>query len=187
VVDKGRTTTQISAMNPFVILGDADVNTLARMSDLVAVIERCLQAKAEGRLVAPPRHSVAFDTGQLVFTIGGIGAGAQGGDGIAGFRAYETFRGSGSARAQLVAVWDSGSGDLRGLVVGDALGILRTARSAASPSIAWRARTSGPAASSAPVARPNRRSWRPSRCVPAWRRSGSTAATLPIARISPRA
>jgi ornithine cyclodeaminase len=126
VVDKGRTTTQISAMNPFVILGDADVNTLARMPDLVAVIERCLQAKAEGRLVAPPRHSVAFDTGQLVFTIGGIGAGAQGGEGIAGFRAYETFRGSGSARAQLVAVWDSGSGDLRGLVVGDALGILRT-------------------------------------------------------------
>lgn len=124
-MDKGRAATQISAMTPPVILGDADVEALARMPDLVAVIERCLQAKAQGRLVAPPRHNVPFDTGQLVFTIGGIN-GEQGGAGIAGFRVYETFRGSGSARTQLVAVWDSGSGDLRGLVIGDALGVLRT-------------------------------------------------------------
>lgn len=113
-------------MNPFVILNDADVTVLARMPELVAVIERCLQAKAHGRLVAPLRHSVAFDTGQLVFTIGGIAAGDEGGSGIAGFRVYETFRGSEAARAQLVAVWDSSSGDLLGLVVGDALGVLRT-------------------------------------------------------------
>lgn len=113
-------------MDPFVILNDADVTALARMPDIVAVVERCLRAKAQGRLVAPPRHSVAFDTGQLVFTIGGMAAGAEEGGGIAGFRAYETFRGSGAARAQLVAVWDSGSGNLIGLVVGDALGVLRT-------------------------------------------------------------
>jgi ornithine cyclodeaminase len=125
-VDKRRTATQISAVNPFVILNDAEVHALARMPDLVAVIERCLQAKAQGRLVAPPRHSVAFDTGQLVFTIGGITTGGDGDAGMAGFRAYETFRGGGSARAQIVAVWDSGSGDLRGLVIGDALGVLRT-------------------------------------------------------------
>jgi ornithine cyclodeaminase/alanine dehydrogenase-like protein (mu-crystallin family) len=124
-MDNRRRGTQISAMDPF-ILHDADVTTFARMPDLVAVIERCLLAKAEGRLVAPPRHSVAFETGQLVFTIGGIAAAEGATDGIAGFRVYETFRGAGSARAQLVAVWDSGSGDLRGLVVGDALGVLRT-------------------------------------------------------------
>ena len=112
-------------MNP-PILNDADVTRLARMSALVAVVERCLLAKAEGRLVAPPRHSVAFETGQLVFTIGGIAAAEGASEGIAGFRVYETFRGSGSARAQLVAVWESGSGNLLGLVVGDALGVLRT-------------------------------------------------------------
>jgi ornithine cyclodeaminase len=125
-MDKARTAPQIHAMDPFVILNDADVNALARMPALVAVVERCLRAKADGRLVAPPRHSVAFDAGQLVFTIGGIAAGAEGGDGIAGFRVYETFPGMGTARAQLVAVWDSGSGNLLGLVVGDALGVLRT-------------------------------------------------------------
>jgi ornithine cyclodeaminase len=113
-------------MDPFVVLTDAEVSALARMPDLVAVIERCLLAKAEGRLVAPPRHSVAFETGQLVFTIGGIKASAHEGASVAGFRVYETFRGSGTARAQLVAVWDSDSGELRGLVIGDALGVLRT-------------------------------------------------------------
>jgi ornithine cyclodeaminase len=125
-MDKGRAATQISAMTSFLILNDADVGALARMADLVAVVERCLQAKVHDRLVAPPRHSVAFDTGQLVFTIGGIAADADGRNGIAGFRVYETFPGTGTARAQLVAVWDSGSGDLRGLIVGDALGVLRT-------------------------------------------------------------
>lgn len=124
-MDKARAAPQISAVDPFVILNDADVNALARMPALVAVVERCLRAKADGRLVAPPRHSVAFDAGQLVFTIGGIAAGAEGG-GIAGFRVYETFPGTGTARAQLVAVWDSGKGNLLGLVVGDALGVLRT-------------------------------------------------------------
>src|SRR5882724_314397 len=125
-MDKGRTATQIPAMSPFVVLNDADVNALARMPDLVPVVERCLQAKAHGRLIAPPRHSVAFDAGQLVFTIGGIAAGEEGADGIAGFRVYETFPGAGTARAQIVAVWDSGSGNLLGLVVGDSLGVLRT-------------------------------------------------------------
>lgn len=125
-MDKGRDAPQSSRVDSFVILTDAEVNALARMPDLVAVIVRCLEAKAQGRLVAPPRHSVAFDSGQLVFTIGGIDAGGDERAGIAGFRVYETFRGSGAARAQLVAVWDSVSGDLRGLVIGEALGILRT-------------------------------------------------------------
>lgn len=113
-------------MDSLPILGDADVQRLAHMPDLIVVIERCLRAKTQGRLVAPPRHSVAFETGQLVFTIGGINAGADEDAGIAGFRAYETFRGSAPARTQLVAVWDNGTGALRGLVLGEALGVLRT-------------------------------------------------------------
>lgn len=113
-------------MDSFYVLNDAEVNALADMPSLVAAVERCLQAKANGRLVAPPRHSVSFDTGKLVFTIGGIASGEGENEGIAGFRVYETFGGSGVARAQLVAIWDSASGNFMGAIIGDALGILRT-------------------------------------------------------------
>jgi alanine dehydrogenase len=42
------------------ILTDADVAARADMRALIAVIERALRAKAEGRLMAPPRHRVEF-------------------------------------------------------------------------------------------------------------------------------
>jgi hypothetical protein len=70
-VDKGWAATQISAMTPFVILGDADVEALARMPELVAAIERCLprsQVRAYPRASRPP----------LGFVFHPFGAGMQG-------------------------------------------------------------------------------------------------------------
>jgi ornithine cyclodeaminase len=105
------------------ILTDADVAARADMGAVIAVIERALRAKAAGRLVAPPRHRVEFaNRGSLVFTVGGVI-----GDGdLAGFRAYETFRGADDNRTQLVAVWSNATGAFKGIVVGDLLGAVRT-------------------------------------------------------------
>jgi ornithine cyclodeaminase/alanine dehydrogenase-like protein (mu-crystallin family) len=105
------------------ILTDADVAARADMRALIALIERALRAKAEGRLVAPPRHRVEFgERGGLVFTVGGVI-----GDGdLAGFRAYETFRGPDDNRTQLVAVWNNANAAFKGIVVGDLLGAVRT-------------------------------------------------------------
>lgn len=114
----------------FPVLFDEEVRRLAGMGALIPVVEECLRAKAAGRLTAPPRHAVTFgDHGRLVFTVGGIEAPkgtVADGSAIAGFRAYETFAGPGKERGQVVAVWDSVSGNLLGLVVGEALGPLRT-------------------------------------------------------------
>jgi ornithine cyclodeaminase len=105
------------------VLTDADVDRLADMGALVRAVEGVLRAKAEARLVAPPRHHVAFGpAGDLVFTIGGEVGGAN----IAGFRVYDTFAGDVGERSQIVAVWNSRTGALRGLVVGGRLGALRT-------------------------------------------------------------
>jgi ornithine cyclodeaminase/alanine dehydrogenase-like protein (mu-crystallin family) len=105
------------------ILTDADVAARADMRALIAVIERALRAKAEGRLVAPPRHRVEFgERGGLVFTVGGVI-----GDGdLAGFRAYETFQGPDDNHTQLVAVWNNANAAFKGIVVGDLLGAVRT-------------------------------------------------------------
>jgi ornithine cyclodeaminase len=105
------------------ILTDADVDRLADMGLLVGAIQETLRAKAAGRLIAPPRHHVAFgDQGDLVFTIGG----QQGTTAIAGFRVYDTFAGDIGERPQITAVWNSRTGVLEGLVVGERLGPLRT-------------------------------------------------------------
>lgn len=73
----------------------------------------------------PPRHRVEFDTGALVFTIGGL-VGDDGSPGLAGFRVYETFIGPSTGRSQIVAVWNSSTGSFEGLILGERLGALRT-------------------------------------------------------------
>jgi len=58
--------------------------------------------------------------GDLVFTVGGL----IGAEPVAGFRVYDTF--AGSRQDQVVAVWSADAGRLKGLVVGERLGALRT-------------------------------------------------------------
>jgi ornithine cyclodeaminase/alanine dehydrogenase-like protein (mu-crystallin family) len=115
----------VTPMSPYCVFDDTEVAHFADMGELIAVIEKCFHAKAEGLLVAPPRHAVHFDSGDLVFTIGGLAA-RDGSPGLAGFRAYETFATLGTARSQVVAVWNTSTGDLEGLILGETLGVLRT-------------------------------------------------------------
>lgn len=105
------------------VLTDDDVARLARMPEMVAGIEAALLAKAVGALAAPPRVKVPVGgKGDLVFTVGGVNAGRS----VAGFRAYHTFPREAQDGAQLTAVWDRESGSLKGIVVGDLLGEIRT-------------------------------------------------------------
>ena len=98
----------VSSSNEVKVLFDADLDKHLDMASLVAICRRAIDADAEDRLVAPPRHSVEFGDGQLVFTTGGL-------DDTIGFRAYGTF--PRSKQDQVVAVWDRSEGALRGVVI----------------------------------------------------------------------
>ena len=104
------------------ILADEDVWAAADYADAVAAMERALLEQAAGTLVAPPRWRVPVaEAADLVFTAGSARAA-----GVCGFRAYETFPERTDEHQGLVAVWDAEDGRFRGLVVGGAVGVLRT-------------------------------------------------------------
>jgi ornithine cyclodeaminase/alanine dehydrogenase-like protein (mu-crystallin family) len=106
------------------IMTDEDVNRILQIETVVNIIEQTLRARAEGALVAPPRFSVELGEGALVFTAGAERKYAR----AMGFRVYDTFPHSASHQSQFVAILDSGTGELRGLVIGKGLiGALRTA------------------------------------------------------------
>ncbi len=103
------------------ILQDVDLDRIVTMPFAIDAMETAFRAKAAGSLVAPPRHHVSFsDHGDLVFTIGGV----LGQQALAGFRAYETF--DGKEHSQVVAVWSADNAQLKGIVLGERLGQIRT-------------------------------------------------------------
>ncbi|MBB5662968.1 ornithine cyclodeaminase/alanine dehydrogenase-like protein (mu-crystallin family) [Rhizobium leguminosarum] len=103
------------------ILRDEDLADNALMRVAVDALETAFLARAGNRLVSPPRHHVSFpDRGDLVFTVGGM----LGDKPLAGFRVYETF--DGAEHSQIVAVWSADDARLKGIVLGERLGNLRT-------------------------------------------------------------
>ncbi len=107
----------MEASHDIQVLFNADLASRTNMAHLIEVCAHALDADVDNRLVAPPRHSVDFATGRLVFTTGGL-------DDVVGFRAYDTF--PRSRQDQVVAVWDRSTRTLIGIVIGDQLGALRT-------------------------------------------------------------
>lgn len=103
------------------VLSDADLSQMPTMPIALAAIDEAMAARSMGKWISPPRHNVSFgDKGDLVFTIGGTTGDAS----IAGFRAYETFKGSHGD--QIIAVWSMESARLMGMVTGNRLGAVRT-------------------------------------------------------------
>lgn len=103
------------------ILRDEDLVGSVLMAVAIDALEIAFLARAGNRLISPPRHHVSFaDRGDLVFTIGGI----LGDKPLAGFRVYETF--DGAEHSQIVAVWSADDARLKGIVLGERLGNLRT-------------------------------------------------------------
>ena len=106
----------------YAILTDADLEARLPMRAAIRVIEAVLREKADGALLAPPRFSVPGGPNSLVFTVGGTSGARK----LLGFRAYDTFGGESPDHIQLVAVYDGANGALRGIVLGNRLGPLRT-------------------------------------------------------------
>lgn len=88
-------------------------------------MEIAMREKGSGTLTHPPRIAVDSPDGALVFTVGA----ATGAPKVAGFRAYYRPSKAGAEvnDEQVVAVYDSASGALRGVVTGRTLGATRTA------------------------------------------------------------
>ncbi|OGG14162.1 hypothetical protein A2875_02595 [Candidatus Gottesmanbacteria bacterium RIFCSPHIGHO2_01_FULL_46_14] len=109
---------------PYQVLTDSDVSKVLTMNVAVQKIEDALQEKSQGTLIAPPGFSIDIKNGSLVFTAGA----ATKKEKVIGFRAYSSFerREAGTNYIQLVAVFDSESGDFKGVVIGSLIGALRT-------------------------------------------------------------
>lgn len=105
------------------ILTDEDIDRTLEIESVVNLMEQTFRAKAEGALIAPPRFSVEGDAGALVFTAGTEMKYSR----SIGFRVYDTFSDRSVDHQQLVAVFDSQTGNFKGLVVGKLIGALRTA------------------------------------------------------------
>ncbi|MFB6166048.1 MAG: ornithine cyclodeaminase family protein [Haloarculaceae archaeon] len=103
------------------VLTDGDVFGALPTADVVALMELAFEERAAGTLRAPPRWSLDVADGSLVFTVGA----ATGQVSAMGARIYETV-GRGADHTQLVAVFDSETGSFEGVVLGHAIGLLRT-------------------------------------------------------------
>nr|WP_210255453.1 ornithine cyclodeaminase family protein [Rhizobium sp. SG741] len=91
------------------------------MGVAINALDAAFLARARDQMISPPRHHVSFSNrGDLVFTVGGM----LGEKPLAGFRVYETF--DGVEHSQIVAVWSVEDAKLKGIVLGERLGNIRT-------------------------------------------------------------
>lgn len=106
------------------ILFDDDLARCLPMGDAVSAVRTFFTSAASGGVVSPPRHSLDLENGGLTFTIGAETRISK----TLGFRVYDTFpHDTGTNTDQIVAVYDSDSGHLKGVVIGGLLGAMRTA------------------------------------------------------------
>jgi ornithine cyclodeaminase len=101
---------------------DEQIDEALPIGKAIERIEQAFAEHAKGVLVSPPRFTVPVENGSLVFTAGG----ARGNGQAIGFRVYETFPKTTAAHTQLVAAFDSETGEFLGLAIGYRLGIIRT-------------------------------------------------------------
>ena len=104
------------------VLTDDDVRRVMPMNAAVDRIESALRENAEGTMVAPPRFQVDVEKGSLIFTAGAV----TNYDQAVGFRVYDRFQGRHASHGQVVVVFDSDTGDFKGVILGSHLGAMRT-------------------------------------------------------------
>ena len=103
------------------ILRDDDLVGSELMGIAINALDAAFLARTQDQMISPPRHHVSFSNrGDLVFTVGGM----LGEKPLAGFRVYETF--DGVEHSQIVAVWSVEDAKLKGIVLGERLGNIRT-------------------------------------------------------------
>lgn len=99
------------------LLTDDDVLQLLTPSEAVATMENAILARAQGNAYGNPRWNLLYPSGRMTLTPGGV-------SGIIGHRTY--LRGKLEYDDHLIAVWDTQTGRLKGMVVGAILGAMRT-------------------------------------------------------------
>jgi len=104
------------------VLTADDVRRVMPMRAAVDRRESALQEHAEGTMVAPPRFRVDVDQGALIFTASAV----THDDKAVGFRVYDRFQERHASHGQVVVVFDSDTGDCKGVIVGGHLGAMRT-------------------------------------------------------------
>jgi ornithine cyclodeaminase len=102
------------------VLTDKDIHRLLDMKTIIETIEESFLQQSLGNLKHPPRIYVDGGQGALVFTVG-----ASPDQGM-GFRVYSMFKNSTVDSHQLVAVFDGTNGSFKGVVIGTAVGEMRT-------------------------------------------------------------
>jgi len=107
----------------YIILEEAAVEKLLTYELAVSSIKKCLLEKANGTLNAPPKINIEGEYGSLRITAGA----AEGFEKAIGFRLYDTIRDNYSRQPQLNVIYDSVSGQLKGIIVSKLLGAVRTA------------------------------------------------------------
>jgi ornithine cyclodeaminase len=100
------------------LLTDDEVRDLLPMKEAIKAVRAAFRERVGGTAASPLRQSIPGGPGRLVLTPGGLGKRQR-----AGLRVYSAGY---SAEAQLTVVWNTETGDLDGVVLGDSLGVLRT-------------------------------------------------------------
>ncbi|KAK4525630.1 hypothetical protein GAYE_SCF15G3539 [Galdieria yellowstonensis] len=106
-----------------VVLDNEEVDKLLDMSSAVELVENAITAKTCGNLLCPPRFRLETSRGNLVFTSGAI---VDPYVDVLGFRVYSTFPTSTSGETQATMVYDGKTGVIKGIILGNRLGALRT-------------------------------------------------------------
>lgn len=96
------------------VLTDAEIRARLRPGQAVGWMREAVLAAHEGRLRTPPRVSTDLGDGRLVFTTGALE-----GEWF-GYRSYDSF--DTEPGQQVVVLHDWGSGEVRGIAVGNELG-----------------------------------------------------------------
>ena len=96
------------------VLTDAEIRARLRPGQAVGWMREAVLAAYEGRLRTPPRVSTDLGDGRLVFTTGALE-----GEWF-GYRSYDSF--DTEPGQQVVVLQDWGSGEVRGIAVGNELG-----------------------------------------------------------------
>ena len=104
------------------ILTDEDIHRLLDMKTVIEIIEESFRQKSMGSFSSPPRILVDGGKGGMMFTVGASPNQDQG----MGFRVYSVFNNATVKDKQLVAVFDSEDGTFKGVVIGTAIGKMRT-------------------------------------------------------------
>lgn len=100
------------------LLTDDDLRELLPMKEAIKAVRAVFRERVGGSARALPRVAIPGGEGRVVLTPGGLDRRKR-----AGLRIYSAGY---ATDAQLTAVWNTETGDLDGVVLGSALGVLRT-------------------------------------------------------------